>query len=380
MDGEVYSIGVYRSLSGTQIIPKDAVLFRLDDVTPTGMSKTASLGLIRGKSIGGIETTGDADVGLPAASSSKQGGEHSATIPFTGTPRPRLTSTGGTDSGRSVGPSPIHRHDIRLSGSIGGGLWRRANFRALVANEDLNNVPVGSYFLCANELPESPYFSKSVVMGLLSAANEASAKSINAIDDARSGAAGRHRHYDFQLRTVSFGGNVSYPYPIIQHLDDGGITGEHDHSLETISNKPELETRAVDSYITSTTASIIPTGGIVGFAGEGAVPQGWALCNGLGGTVDLTESFIDIGGEDKSGASDIPAITVSNIRLKESGEHDHKGVRGDPTYNDGTQTMADHPPEDGLHTHEIEWQSGHPFPITITPRYTKMRFIQYIGE
>ena len=81
--------------------------------------------------------------------------------------------------------------------------------------------------------------------------------------------------------------------------------------------------------------SLVPAGTVVMWSGPAdAIPDGWALCDGKGGTPDLTDRFIRGAGRDGHGPApftsgeaedhqhfvDPPAVTV---RTNDAGSHSH---------------------------------------------------------
>jgi hypothetical protein len=58
----------------------------------------------------------------------------------------------------------------------------------------------------------------------------------------------------------------------------------------TTTNTTQLATTA---YVTTAVAASFPTGGIIIWSGaESAIPSGWILCNGSGGSPDLRDRFV----------------------------------------------------------------------------------------
>lgn len=126
----------------------------------------------------------------------------------------------------------------------------------------------------------------------------------------------------------------------------------------------------------SVNGSSIPYGGVVGFIGD-EIPAGWVLCNGENGSLNLIDSFINADGSEYSGNNEI-SLTVDGS--EPSGAHTHIPT-GDINWAGVVKKgygvfTANHPPEDGLHTHEINYEKTIPF----TPRHIKLAFIQYVGE
>lgn len=129
----------------------------------------------------------------------------------------------------------------------------------------------------------------------------------------------------------------------------------------------------------------VPTGVIAMWSGTNAnIPSGWALCDGLNGTPDLTDRFIlgraaasntnSTGGANTVtlATGNLPAHThgIGNIATASDGAHTHTlsgntGAGGDHTHNGSTSTAGSH-----SHTFGAYNSGSGPYLQRLQPAYT----------
>jgi microcystin-dependent protein len=128
--------------------------------------------------------------------------------------------------------------------------------------------------------------------------------------------------------------NASLIHELIDTNPDGSDQGKFadDHLrmikkavLGTFPNLTGAVTSTAEELNQVTLENLVPTGLISMWSGTNAtIPSGWALCDGLNGTPDLTDRFILGSSDDTRGAvGDSHTATTST-----DGSHNHGGTEG----------------------------------------------------
>lgn len=360
---------------GTSIIPKDAVVFSVSDDQFDGFTQINSEpSLVRGWGQAGMEQAGEADIDVSGSAATSVDGGHKATnLPGLLVSGPRQGFQAGNPPHSIEVDRGAHSHTLNYEiNRLGLGDFSHTSMVAHRSLADTLYAPIGAVFFRRDEI-DTIGALKVIAKGLLSIANQYGENPGRGQADQRTSLSGEHIHWEKKLIPIEgFGAST---------MMGAQKSGNHRHSVTFEISAPGLSTVKVNAYRISSTSGAIPIGGIIGYLGTGAAPQGWAYCDGSSGTIDLTASFIGFD-EDKQGGL-TPSVSINSAEINPGGKHTHSGQTtyvGDLYPVNFNRVIADHPPEAGLHTHDIIWPNGNPFPITVTPRYTKMRFIQYVGE
>lgn len=100
----------------------------------------------------------------------------------------------------------------------------------------------------------------------------------------------------------------------------------------TTTNTTQLATTA---YVTTAVGASFPTGGIIIWSGaESAIPSGWILCNGSGGSPDLRDRFVV--GAGTTYAVDATGGSANAVAVN----HTHTGSVTDPGHLHGIDFQA----------------------------------------
>ncbi|MCK4718564.1 MAG: tail fiber protein [Thermoplasmata archaeon] len=104
---------------------------------------------------------------------------------------------------------------------------------------------------------------------------------------------------------------------------------------------------------------------------EGATaPDGWALCDGTGGTPDLRDCFIVLSNDATTGNTGDNTVTPAFV-TDENGAHAHVKPAYSGAYRQFVESVMHRTPGDGgLHTHNVTTQENY------TPPYYALTFIQ----
>lgn len=380
---EMYRSATYnRGSFGSKSIPKDAIAFRLDDMVPQGFERWGSAGdFIKGVSSGGQQRFGKGDFEVPIQTGyTSSDGAHSANKTLS------LERVGGMDNGvrvpdqakGSTAAKGVHRHSVTVGGdTIGNHNFDRTELFAVRCQQSTSSVPVGTAFLTEAPLNLSA-IDKAVGLGLLQIANSSAGVEPGISDVGGvifTTEAGAHSHASNVQEVLSVVGNANTQYPTYALRDDRRV-GNHRHTVGVEIDAAYPDCVALNAYFTKTTEGIIPIGGVLGFVGSSA-PDGWALCDGANGTLDLTDRFISLSPVSGSGDGSVTYRIASAVEA--SGAHTHRQWYGKSHGPDQRYVAnADHGEEEGLHTHTLD--SSFTLTFSTTPRYTTLRFIQYVGE
>lgn len=110
-----------------------------------------------------------------------------------------------------------------------------------------------------------------------------------------------------------------------------------------------LNLDTLDTTIKAVSDFAIPTGGIIMWSGAiSAIPTGWALCNGLNGTPNLTGKFVVMADADASGTYNVndtggvDSVTLTDSQIPAHSHTASTDSQGSHTHSGSTDTTGSH--------------------------------------
>lgn len=152
-------------------------------------------------------------------------------------------------------------------------------------------------------------------------------------------------------------------------------SGNHRHRFTANYSYNAKRIGVMTCELAAQSEGLIPKGGIIGWLG-GAVPQGWALCDGTNGTPDMVDRFIEFARSSDAGKKS--GNNTAKITFSASTDpvaHAHGIYSAAQSYVE-TEAGVAHS-SDVSHSHSITAPN---LSFSFVPRHYAMRFIQYKGE
>lgn len=267
--------------------------------------------------------------------SSTSAGAHSGPTFLTG-------RSSGSASGKYVAGSHSHLVSFNYTPPYYG-------LTLIKANTELNRLPSKSIMFSDKTLPLSRFTNGDGKLFL--AHSVIGAGGSNLIGATTSSSAGNHVH-----------GDNEYAAYYERTYRDIISSVAHTHSTETFTITPNLK-RALLSAWTNASKDFGLEPGMYAFYESLTPPDGWALCDGTNGTLDLRDYFIEFGNENNHGTKTgngtiyMPNITLASITWN----HGHSGNK---VYG-GSSSVTYHDFADAVHGHTIPASS----PTFLPPYY-----------
>src|SRR6056300_1755815 len=125
----------------------------------------------------------------------------------------------------------------------------------------------------------------------------------------------------------------------------------------------QAQLNTLTSLIASTSLDTVPVGGIIMYSGAfSAIPSNYSLCNGTGGTPDLTNKFVygtNTEGELENTGGSADAVVVSHTHtLNSAGSHSHASAGNHSHASAGDHGHA----SAGSHSHTAQSNGSHSHP------------------
>lgn len=133
---------------------------------------------------------------------------------------------------------------------------------------------------------------------------------------------------------------------------------EINQSINTWGNKLNGDMDLIDQFATETDERLdtleafrVPVGGIIMWSGSlDAVPAGWALCNGSGGTPNLTDRFI-LGAHPGRPVGETGGSFTHAVATAAAGVHSHGGATAGHAITEAQMPFHAHGVNDPGHAH-----------------------------
>jgi hypothetical protein len=275
------------------------------------------------------------------------------------------SDTQGTHSGSSVYGGAAT--DIRVSyTNAAGGHTHTLTFnyeppyyglRLIKASSELSELPANAVMFAGNTMSGLTRFSSGDGK-LFSARSSIGSGGSNTIGATTSSSDGTHTHgYINRWATqISSSGYIAKE------------VGAHTHSNSSFAITPNLYRVLLSAWTNASNAFNLQPGMYAFWESTTIMPDGWYLCNGANGTLDLRNYFIQFSDEDSDGTKtgngtiDLPNISLAS----EDWTHDHRDASTfyAQTYYHGSYSAT--------HSHTITAQSGKAY----TPPYYALAIIQ----
>lgn len=282
--------------------------------------------------------------------------------------------------GLSGTPSPTQGHSHSFSGSVAAEqtVPRRA-FRWIRRVDPAALMAPGICFLGADDLTNLRVVESNVRNTFLSGSNNAQEKALayNATVFRSLGHA-NHGHNEQEYGRRNNDPRSSTQHTRTVHMGQRTASPAHEAA---IFFKSTLRSIAMAMFESLGDAAL-PEGAIVGWD-TGTIPEGWALCDGTNGTVDLSERFIYIAAKESAGAEH-GSENLCTISAHAGGwvpDHNHVTPYTGHTTDQPYRSPANNPyhnNSEGGHDHSVV-TPGKTQAIDNILRY-QLRFIQYIGS
>lgn len=225
--------------------------------------------------------------------------------------------------------------------------------RLIKSNSELKKLPPKAVMFAGSSMDGLTRFSSGDGK-LFSPMSSLGSGGSNSIGAGSSSSDGVHAHGSINSLATGLVG-----YAIVE-------AGSHNHSYRGFNITPNLY-RALLSAWTDASNSFELQPGMYAFYQNTTPPDGWLLCNGSNGTLDLRDYFIqftdesDDGTRTGNGTISIPDIILEN----QSWDHTHKGQKS------GYLSSSYHDSETVTHSHTISSHSK-----SYTPPYYALAIIQ----
>jgi hypothetical protein len=366
-------------------IPAGAIVFYSGETVPSGWQEyTAAEGrFVKGTAstaqIGTI-TEGSMPQGTPQSGSSGTAGAHTGGTFNAGD----MGATSGSVSGYPINSSTPANHDHVVasisSTTIGADVPMPAykRFKMIKSLSTTQTIPANS--LIMSQLRPSPAwtaengFSENTYIMAGTGADASTAVTKNYTST--SGSNGAHSH-----KTAST--SRYYNAGVRQSVYADAVSGQHTHTNINVGVRVNKIKSICLNLWRSVQTTIASNNAIFMFDGDlNNLPQDWYVCNGLNGTVDLSDRFIQIGGSGgvvhgvKEDNSEI-RITYGSLP-SQSVPHSHRQDAQFITY----QTFRA-----SLYHADQGWSHSHTAPAVLTrtgnwynPPAINIGFIQYIKD
>jgi hypothetical protein len=276
----------------------------------------------------------------------------------------RITTTGGTSTSVRVNAGS-HTHIVTVAYTP-----RKTGLKLIQASADGAIIPVGAILfgrdanLTANDADyttfntDAGYFSHESSTAVVAEAGNSSTDTVSF----------SHTHHTL---IASGAAVITTMSASVRNGAAPSAGPAHAHAITSPTYTPIIKHAILKAFKRLSADRIIGSRTIIMFEGE-SIPVGWTLCDGTGGTLDLTDRFIKF-----SNSSGLIGTLVNSVNtlaasgtLAAAGSHNHTtGINASNSYADFYSHINDH-----THTHSFSLAA-----TSFTPVYRTLKFIQYTG-
>lgn len=232
-------------------------------------------------------------------------------------------------------------------------------------------VPTDAGVLAPGALPSAALDEIATYIGRVLRANNTTVTTEAAVDgtgaySVDTSSAGQHSHMAFGASAKTDGTAVPTFGP---RAYDNNLAGEHSHVVSGSVTSINLPVARV-AHFKATEETVVPVGTIIPFSGDGGnIKDGWRLCDGADGSMDLRDRYLEIAASGDAGVTAGDGTVVWAGTLASAGAHTHQGA----DRNNNTVHSASHSDTTGAHTHTLFDLTGEANLV----RYL-IRFIQFL--
>ena len=254
-----------------------------------------------------------------------------------------------------------HSHTATLSGS-GHPAYKKYKF--IKATADYAGVPAGGIILGASSLGGDCTITDSGLNKLMYAGSSVTTGGSWQVSlSGTTNSAGTHKHTGYGEQARQDGSDPFQP----RYCADSGA-----HTHTGTGNVNWQTKRMLMSAWSNASADFNFEGSGICMWESATPPDGWLLCDGTSGAVDLRDYFIEINDEASQGTTTGDnSNTFTDITASGTINHGH---RNGSQQSGGSVTTSYHEAWDWTHAH-----SGSASPVTQVPPYYGLYFVQYAG-
>lgn len=227
--------------------------------------------------------------------------------------------------------------------------------RLIKADSELSQLPAKAVMFAGETLSGITRFSSGDGKLFASQSSIGAGGSNTISAGTNSSSAGAHKHNTTRANNTSFGGYL------------GKEEGSHIHTNAEFTITPNLYRALLSAWTNASSAFRLQPGMYAFWESIVNIPDGWLLCDGSNGTLDLRNYFIEFADEDDDGTrTGDGTLTVPNITLATySWRHSHNDAVTDDTARYGHQSST------ASHYHTIAGTTP-----TFLPPYYALAIIQ----
>lgn len=295
------------------------------------------------------------------------------------------TNSQGTHSGTEFGgygDGPGGTLTYRPGTSLAGGHSHTVAFSRPYAPQSVRHpmirktgtpgpIPVAAGVLAPGALPSAALDEIATYIGRVLRANTTTIATATAVDgtgaySVNTSSAGLHSHMAFGASAKTDGTAEPTFGP---RAYDNNLAGAHVHAVSGSVTSISLPVARV-AHFKASAETVVPVGTIIPFSGDsGNIKDGWRLCDGADGSLDLRDRYLEITASGDAGVTAGDGTVVWAGTLASAGEHTHQGT----DRNNVTVHSASHSDTTGAHTHTLFSLTG----AINLDRYL-IRFIQFL--